>query len=206
MKPVESGPRRQWYVGMAVIGSIWAAFLLPPQLVAWDGIAAPIWAQRLADTTPYDAIRRLAAALSISDDYTLFGTLVAPSFLLIGTALLPAARIAGRWTVTFAVLTMLGAPVTVISYVSPHLEAPWQYLWGAEIPLLLAICLCSIPTGVLAYRPHRLPGWWATLLGSTTVVFIASTALFEYFPHGTLVGYGAEVAVLTLGCGGLGGR
>ena len=72
---------------MAVVGSIWAASLLPPQLGAWDGASAPGWARRLDGTVPYDWVRDVAASLQISDDYALFGALLAPPFLLIGTAL-----------------------------------------------------------------------------------------------------------------------
>ncbi|MFG1820661.1 hypothetical protein ACGFIF_43365 [Kribbella sp. NPDC049174] len=202
MTQVEPGSRRQWgYGGMAVVGSIWAAFLLPPQLVAWDGASAPEWARRLDGSVPYDWVRDVAAGLQISDDYALFGALLAPSFLLIGTALVPAARVAGRWTGAVALLTVLGAPITVISYVGHDLGPPWDSLWGAEIPLLLAICICAAVAGVVSYRRHHIRGWWAGLLGSTTVVLVASTALFDYFPHGSLVGYGVEVAVLAIGLG-----
>jgi hypothetical protein len=199
---VVPGTRRKWgYAGMAVVGSLWAAFLLPPQVVAWDGAAAPSWARRLEDAAAYNWVRDVAASLRVSDDYALFGALVAPSFLLIGVALLPSARAAGRWTRALALLTLLGAPIAVLSYVSHDLDAPWRYFWGAEIPLLLALCICGVVAGVISYRRHHLPGWWAALLGSTVVVLLASTALFTYFPHGSLVGYGVEAAVLAIGVG-----
>jgi hypothetical protein len=169
--------------------------------VAWDGTRAPGWARRLEDAAPYDRVRDVAAGLQVSDDYALFGALVAPSFLLIGTALLPSARVAGRWTGAVALLTLLGAPVAVISYVSHDLDTPWSYLWGAEIPLLLVIGICAVVAGVVGYRQRHLPGWWAALLASTMLVLVASTALFTYLPHGSLVGYGVEVAVLAIGLG-----
>jgi hypothetical protein len=183
---------------MAAAGAAWAAFLLPPQLVAWDGGNAPNWAQRFAYAAPYDGIRSLAADVGIGDEYALFGSLVAPSFLLIGTALLLSLGATSRWTRLTAILTILGMPISVLSYIGHDADAPWRYFWGAEIPLLLAIGLCAVPAGIMAYRHRNLRGWRAALLASTTLVLIGSTALFTYFPHGSLVGYGVEVALLAM--------
>ena len=183
---------------MALAGAAWSAFLLPPQVVAWDGENAPRWTQRFAYAAPYDGIRRLAADLSIGDQYALFGSLVAPSFLLIGTALLLSLGATSRWTRLTALLTILGMPIALLSYLSHDADAPWRYFWGAEIPLLLAIGLCAVPAGIMAYRHCRLRGWRAALLSSTILVLVGSTALFTYFPHGSLVGYGVEVALLAM--------
>lgn len=194
--PLPAAPQRRgtaMAVALALLGSLWAAFLLPPQVVAWDGEAAPAWGERLADAAPYGWIRQAGGGV---DDYVLFGALVAPSFLLIGLALLPVGRVAGRWTTALAWLTLLGAPAVLVSYPASGWEGPWSVLWGLEIPLLLAMGLCGIVAGVRAYRRRRLPGWACFLLGATVLVLGVSTGVFTYFPHGSLVGYGIEVAVL----------
>ena len=86
------------------------------KLVAWDGTAAPASAQRLAVAAPYHQIRTIAARLGLYDDYALFGSLVAPSFLLIGIAILLAVGRTGRWTRVVGVLTIIGMPIALISY------------------------------------------------------------------------------------------
>jgi hypothetical protein len=184
---------------LACLGAAWSAFLLPPVVVAWDGAAAPDWAHHLTGAAPYDWIRSVAARAGAPGDYEAFGVLVAPAFLLIGLALLPRARVAGRWTGLLAWLTLLGAPVVALSYVGHALPEPWHLMWGWEIPLLAAMAICCVVAGVFAFRPHRLPLWWAALLAATVSILAGSTALFTYFPHGSLIGYGLGVAVLALG-------
>jgi hypothetical protein len=191
--------RSGWSAGLAVAGAGWSVFLLPPQLVAWDVAAAPRWAQHFAETPAHERIRRLAAGSVVEDDYALFGSLVAPSFLLIGLALWLAVGGAGRWVRLVALLTMAGLPVTLLSYLGQDAAAPWRYFWGTEALLLLAIGLTAVPAGVAAHRRRRLPRWSAALLASTILVLVASTALFGYFPHGSLVGHGLEVALLAAG-------
>ena len=168
-------------------------------MVAWDGAGGPDWAHQLSAASPYDWVRSAAATLGAPGDYETFGVLVAPAFLLIGVALLPRARVAGRWTGTLAWLTLLGAPVAALSYMGHALPEPWHALWGLEIPLLFAMGICAVVAGVAAAWLHRLPLWWAALLAATVGVLAVSTLLFTYFPHGSLVGYGLEVAVLALG-------
>ena len=169
-------------------------FLIPPQLVAWDGTNAPAWAERLAVAAPYSQIRTIAARLGLYDDYALFGSLVAPSFLLIGIAVLLALGRTGRWTPVVGVLTIIGTPIVLLSYLGSLPPAPWKYFWGTEALLVLAIGLAAIPAGVLAYRHRRLGGWRAVLLACTIVVLIGGVALFNYWPHGCLVSCGVEVA------------
>jgi hypothetical protein len=194
---ITGGARPAWmYVGMAIVGSAWSAFLLPPQLVAWDGENAPGWAQWLACAAPYNHIRGLAAGLGFHDDYALFGSLVAPAFLLIGVAMLLAVGRTGRWTRLVGMLTIIGMPVVLLSYLGHEADAPWKYFWGADGLLLLAIGVCAIPAGVLAYRHRQLRRWRAVLMALTIVILVGGMALFSYWPHGSLVGYGIEVAIL----------
>ena len=190
--------RQRINIGMALAGALWSAFLLPPQVVAWDGSSAPTWARRLAEAAPYDGLRRLAAAVGISDEYALFGSLVAPSFLLIGLAMWRAVGATGRWTRLVALLTILGTPIVLLSYLGYDAGEPWRYFWGTEFFLLIAIGIFAVPAGVVAHRHHRLRRDRAALLASTIVVLAVSTALFTYFPHGSLIGYGLEVAVLAM--------
>jgi hypothetical protein len=49
---------------------------------------------------------------------------------------------------------------------------------------------------VAAYVSHRLPLWWSALLVATIGVLTISTVLFAYLPHGSLIGFGLEVAIL----------
>lgn len=83
-----------------------------------------------------------------------------------GLALLPRARVAARWTGLLAWLTLLGAPV-VLSYVGHALPEPWHRMWGWEIPLRTAMAICGVVAGVVVFRSHRLPLWWAALLTAT---------------------------------------
>lgn len=175
---------------------MWSAVVLPPAVVAWDGRNAPAWALQLAGGRPYSWMRAIGNDLGAPGDYVLFGVLVAPAFLLIGVSLLSRARIAGRWTAVLAWLTLLGAPVVTLSYVAYSLPPPWHAMWGMEIPLLVAMGICGVVAGVAAYVCHRLPLWWSALLAATIGVLTVSTVLFTYFPHGSLIGFGLEVAIL----------
>ena len=96
-------------------------------------------------------------------------------------------------------LTIIGAPVTLLSYLGHNADAPWKYFWGTEGLLLLAIGVAAIPAGILAYQHRQLGGWRATLLTSTIFVIGTGTSLFAYWPHGSLVSYGVEVALLATG-------
>src|SRR5690606_8209190 len=80
-----------------VIASVWAAFLLPPQLVVWSLSDTPEWMVRLASSTMYEWLTARGASVGLTDPYFLYGAAVAPSFLLIGWVLTHATRGLG-WT------------------------------------------------------------------------------------------------------------
>ncbi|MEN8707183.1 MAG: hypothetical protein ABF306_13700 [Nocardioides marinisabuli] len=173
-------------------GAGWALFLLPPQLVAWDGQDAPTWALS-ADSLPvYGLVRELDGAGGL-ELYAWAGVLLVPAWLLIGWPLLGYGRLPGL----VGVLFLLGAPVSVTSYLAEGAPDPWHSLWGAEIFVLLAIPLAAIPAAISARSRHFPPWWWA-LLACTLLVAVTSTAAFGYFPHGTLIGLGVEVGALAL--------
>jgi hypothetical protein len=198
----EARPHRLFAIA-GLAGAVWAAVLLPPQLVAWDGAAAVGWARRLDTSVPvYGWVRDGATALGISDWYAFFGAAVAPSFALIGIALVPVARRVGRTGALLAGLTLLGAPLIVGSYLAHDLERPWRYLWGSEMILLLAIGIAGIVAGFVASRKPGIARWWALLLGATPAILVGSTAVFTYIAHGTLVGFGLEAAALSVGVRG----
>lgn len=69
---------------MGVAASLWAALLLPPQLVEWSPADTPEWIAHLATADVYEWLSSLGAAVGLTDPYFLFGAGVAPSFLLIG--------------------------------------------------------------------------------------------------------------------------
>lgn len=173
-------------------GAAWALFLLPPQLVAWDGQEAPSWA-RSADSTPvYALVRNLDGAGGL-ELYAWAGVLLVPAWILIGWPLFGYGNLPG----VVGVLFLLGAPVSVASYLAESAPAPWRSLWGAEIFVLLAIPVAAIAAAISA-RSRHFPTWWWALMASTLLVTVASTAAFGYFPHGTLIGLGVEVGALAL--------
>lgn len=189
---------RSTLAAFAAAGAVWAAFLLPPQLLAWDGPRAPDWARSLQSAAPYDGFRAVAATVGVDDDYTLFGALIALSFLLIGIPLIVLGRTTGRWVSAVGWLTVAGAPVTVLSYAAPSLPDPWDAFWGAELLLLLVVGVVALVAGTYSGVTRRAPVVWCLLLGATVVVLVASALLLRYAPHGSLVGMGAEVVALTL--------
>lgn len=182
---------------LAALAATWALFLLPPELVAWDGLGAPAIAHRLTEAAPYDLLRELGDALGLGD-YELFGPLVAVSFLCAGLAVLVVGRVAGRWTRALGWVSVLGAPVTVLSYLASDAEHPLHAMWGSELFVLLAMGVVGVVAGIRARRTHRMPRWWTVLLGATLLVLVAGTLLLGYYPHGSLVAFGVAVAVLAV--------
>ncbi len=173
-------------------GAAWALFLLPQQLVAWDGQKAPSWARSVDSLPVYGLIRDLDGPGGL-ELYAWAGVLLVPAWILIGWPLLGYGKLPG----VVGALFLLGAPVSVASYLAESAPAPWQSLWGAEIFVLLAIPLAAVAAAISA-RARHFPTWWWALMACTLLVTVGSTAAFGYFPHGTLVGLGAEVGVLAL--------
>ncbi len=181
----------------ALLGAIWALFLLPPQLVEWDGLAAPASVWSLHESGLYDWWRYLDGAGGL-DAYAWSGVLLVPAWLLIGLPLVRYRHRAGRAVALVGGVTVLGAPVCTVSYLAAETSGWWRVLWGVEAPLLLLLALTALVAAPLALRRHRVPPWWAALLGATVLVLVASTLLLGYYPHGSLVGLGLEVAALAL--------
>ena len=189
--------RRAQDAVLACLGAAWSAFLLPPVVVAWDGAGAPDWAHQFAEAAPYEWVRSAAVIAESPGDYETFGVLVAPALLLIGSGtsapsagrrpldrpagLVDAARRTGgaelrgpRSTRALAQDVGLGDP-------TPHCHGD---LWRRRGSGRLSVPPAAAVVGGATHRHHR--------------ILVGSTVLFTYFPHGSLIGYGLEVAVLAL--------
>jgi hypothetical protein len=195
--------RRRAGAWAALLGAAWSAFLLPPQLVEWSGLAAPDWIWRLEGTAAYGWWRQLDG-LGGRDAYAWSGAVLAPAWLLIGVPLLRLGGRAGRAVGLVGVVTLLGAVVCVASYLAAEATGPVRLLWGAEAPWLLLLGVAALLAGPLAVVRHGMPRWWGGLLGATLLVLAVGILALTYYPHGALVALGIEVAVLsaTAGRGG----
>jgi len=180
-----------------VIASVWAAFLLPPQLVVWSLSDTPEWMVRLASSTMYEWLTARGASVGLTDPYFLYGAAVAPSFLLIGWVLTHATRGLGWTGRALSWITLAGAPLVVVSYAAEDWPDPWGMLWGAEAILFMAIGLAGLAAGVVAFRRH-VSRSWATLIAITPLVVVVSTLIVPYYPHGTLIGIGLHAAAFGL--------
>jgi hypothetical protein len=179
----------------ALLGATWSAFLLPPQLVVWSGLAAPEWIWRLEGTVLYDWWR-LLDGLGGRDAYAWSGLVLAPAWLLVGVPLLRLGSRAGRAVGLVGVVTLLGAVVCAASYLAAEATGPVRLLWGAEAPWLLLLGVTALVAGPLAVVRHGMPRWWGGLLAATLLVLAAGTLALTYYPHGALVALGLEVAAL----------
>ena len=178
------------------VGALWAAFLLPPELLNWAGADTPGWVQSVAQAPVYDAIATAGRALGLSDPYFVFGAGVAPAFLLIGLSLYRTVRRIGWSGRLLAVLTISGTVLTPVSYAASGWDGAWGSLWGIEGPLLMLIGVVGLVAGVAAIRQTTRRSW-AWLLAATPVVVVMSTVAFGYYPHGTLIGLGVQAAALS---------
>lgn len=188
-------PSRPLAVAAAIAAALWALFLLPPQQAAWSGAHSPNWLQALDDLPVYEAIRDWLRGLDQYDFYLVFGAAVAPSFLLIWLATGPTFAALGRSGRVLGWATLLGAPVTFISYLNHASNAPLRFMWGTEFLVLVFIGVCALVVAIRARR-HGIPFWERILVGSTLPILVISTLALSYWPHGTLIGYSMEAAVL----------
>lgn len=188
-------PSRPLAVAAALAAALWALFLLPPQQAAWSGPHSPRWLRVLDDLPVYDGIRDWLRGLGEYDFYLVFGTAVAPSFLLIWLATGPSFAALGRSGRVLGWATLLGAPVTLLSYLNHASNAPLRFMWGTEFLVLVFIGVCASVAAITARR-HGIPLWERVLVGSTLPILVISTFALSYWPHGTLIGYAAEAAVL----------
>ncbi|WP_448810154.1 hypothetical protein [Agromyces bauzanensis] len=189
-------PSRPLAVVAAFVAALWALFLLPPQQQAWSGVFAPRWLRVLDDLPVYDAIRNWLHSVGEHDFYLAFGALAAVSFVLIWWATGPAFAALGWSGRVLGWLTLLGAPVTALSYLNHPVDAPVHALWGAEAYALMLVGIWAVVVAIVAPRGRGIPGWERALLAATLPIMVVSTLALSYWPHGTLVGFGVEAAVM----------
>lgn len=147
------------------------------------------WQDQVSQTPLYQALAEWAG-----DPYVVFGCLGAFSFLAIGLALLPDMRRAGVGGRLFAWLIIVGAVVTVISYLGTPVDSPLHPLWGAEGYWLILVGLASIVATFTAGCTWRT--WTRILLGLSLPVLVAGTVTLQYYPHGSLVALALESVAL----------
>jgi len=186
---------RTWSVALALVGTVWAFLLLPPQQAEWSGADAPRWLQALDALPMYDQAREALRAAGTADFYLVFGAASALSFVLIWLATLAAFAAAGWSGRVLGALVLIGAPLTFVSYLSHAEAAPLHALWGAEAFVLMAVGVWAVVVAIAAPR-GRIPVWERVLIGLTPAVVVASTLTLSYWPHGTLVGLGLEAAAI----------
>jgi hypothetical protein len=179
----------------AVLGALWAFVLLPPQLTAWSGHGAPGWSNALDALPVYDGVRLTLAAAGVDDLYAVFGAAASVSFVLIWWATGPTFARLGWNGRVLGWLVLCSAPITALSYLNHPTDAPFHALWGSEGFALLLTGLWAVFAGA-APRASGIPAWERVLVGSTLVVMVVATLGFGYWPHGTLIGFAAEAAVL----------
>jgi len=194
---MRSRPSRPVSVGAALLGAAWAFVLLPPQQRAWSGgYAMPHWLFVLDGLPPYDAVRAWLVSVGEPDFYLVFGAAASVSFALAWFATGPAFAALGWSGRVLGWLVLAGAPVTLLSYLNHADGSPLRFMWGAEAFVLIAIGLWAVLVAFLAPRGAGIPVWERVLLGATLPVLVGATALFAYWPHGTLIGFGLEAAAL----------
>lgn len=189
-------PSRPLAVVAALAAALWALFLLPPQQQAWSGVFAPRWLRVLDDLPVYDALRGWLHTLGQHDFYLVFGAASALSFVLIWWATGPTFAALGWSGRVLGWLVLLGAPVTALSYLNHPVDAPLHALWGGEAFALMLIGIWALVVAIAAPRRRGIPWWERVLLGLTLPIMIVATLALSYWPHGTLIGFGVEAAVI----------
>jgi len=176
---------RPWRLALCAFGGLWALLTLPLVAGGWGWR----WQDQISQTPLYRALAEWAG-----EPYIVFGGLGAVSFLAIGLALLPDMRRAGLGGRLFAWLIILGAGVTVISYLGTPYDSPLHPLWGAEGYWLILVGLAGIVAAFTAGRAWR--PWMRVVLGLSLPVLAAGTLALQYYPHGSLVALAIEAVVL----------
>jgi hypothetical protein len=189
-------PSRPVSVAAAVAASLWAFLLLPPQQAAWSGDDIPPWLGVLDRMPFYDGIRLWLQAIGQQDFYLAFGAAASVSFVLVWFATGPVFAELGRLGRVLGALVLITAPITALSYLNHSTDAPLHGLWGAEAFMLIFIGMLALVTAIFARRGSGVPVWERVLLGLTLPILVASTFLFTYWPHGSLVGLGLQAAAL----------
>ncbi|GGI47139.1 hypothetical protein BCL57_001839 [Agromyces flavus] len=190
-------PSRTVGAVLALIAAAWAFVLLPPQQAVWSGAyAMPRWLFELNRLSPYDAVRDWLVANGQPDFYLVFGAAASASFLLIWLATGPAFAALGWSGRALGWLVLLGAAITLLSYLNHPDDAPLHALWGAEAFVLIAIGLWAVVVAIAAPRRAGIPAWERVVLGCTLPILVLATLGLSYYPHGTLVGLGLEAAAL----------
>jgi hypothetical protein len=131
-----------------------------------------------------------------ADLYLVFGAAVSISFVLLWFATGPVLATLGAPGRVLGVLLLVGAPITALSYANHAADAPLHFLWGAEALLLLAVGLWALVVAIAPRRGSTVPLWERVLLGTTLPILVASTLVFTYWPHGTLIGLGLEACAI----------
>ena len=192
---MRSRPSRPVAVAAAILAALWAFVLLPPQHAVWSGAGAPPWIAAIDALPVYDGIRLWLTSIGLDDFYLVFGAAASVSFVLIWWATGPAFAELGWSGRVLGWLVLLSAPITLLSYLNHPADAPLHRLWGAEGFALLLIGLWALVV-VIATRSMPPPSWERVLLGFTLPILLIATLVFGYWPHGTLIGFGVEAAVL----------
>jgi hypothetical protein len=188
------------FVLAGVGASVWAFFLLPPQLQVWAGGAGmPGWLRALNELPVYDGLRAGLDGVGLTDHYAVLGAAIAPSFVLLAIALRPITRTLGILGGVLYWVTLLSALLVVVSYVTHALPRPWNALWGTEALALAFIGLLAIACAILAILRRARPTWPVVMLMLVLPVLVASTLLFGYWPHGSLILLGLWVAGIAVG-------
>lgn len=188
-------PSRPVTVAAASVAALWAFLLLPPQHAVWSGSASPPWIAAIDALPVYDGIRLWLTSIGLGDFYLVFGAAASVSFVLIWWATGPVFAALGWSGRVLSWLVLLAAPITLLSYLNHPTDAPLHGLWGAEGLALILIGLWAVVAGVVP-RASAIPVWEQALLASTLPIMFIATLGFGYWPHGTLVGFGLETAVL----------
>lgn len=186
-------------VTAGILSIVWAAAILPPQVLDWAGRGGSVWwAVAMYDGLGYRSLVRGLASVGLGDTYLVFGVAIVPTMLLVWWATRPALLALG-WSGAVLSWGWFGlAPVTAISYLNHADDAPLRAIWGAEGFWLMALFLWGIVVAIVAPRRRGIPVWVRIVVGATVLFGIGGTLLGGYYPHGTMIGIGVQAVILAL--------